>query len=78
MGGKNDLGITEISDVFSQQIRSVETKKQTPAFIEKVRIMLGLAMMVAGLYFGLFTIGASEGLGYLSVLASTFEKIADK
>ena len=78
MGGKNDLELTEISDVFSQQIRSDETKKQAPAFIEKVRIMLGVAMMFAGLYFGLFTIGASEGLGYLSVLASPFVMIADK
>jgi hypothetical protein len=47
-------------------------------FPEKLRLLLGLSMMISGLYFGLFTVGAGEGLGLLSVLASPFVMIADK
>lgn len=47
-------------------------------FIEKFRIVLGFLMMFAGLYFGFFTAGASEGLGFLSVMASPFVMVTDK
>lgn len=46
--------------------------------VEKSRLMLGLIMMFLGLYFGLFTVGIGEGLGFLSVMASPFVMVADK
>lgn len=48
------------------------------AVIEKGRILLGLVMLFAGLYFGLFSVGAGEGLGFLSVMASPFMMLSDK
>jgi len=59
---------------------AVEAVKQ-PNFstiTERFRLMLGLLMMFVGLYFGLFTVGIGEGLGFLSVMASPFMMIADK
>lgn len=46
-------------------------------FVEKFRVILGFLMMFAGLYFGLFTAGASEGLGFLAVMASPFVMVSD-
>lgn len=54
------------------------SKTVEPRFIEKFRIILGFLMMFAGLYFGLFTAGASEGLGFLAVMASPFVMVTDK
>ncbi len=48
------------------------------AVFEKARILLGLVMLFAGLYFGLFTAGAGEGLGFLTVMASPFVMLTDK
>lgn len=45
---------------------------------EKARLIFGLLMMISGLYFGLFTTGAGEGLGFLSFLASPFVLITGK
>lgn len=45
---------------------------------ERFRLMLGLVMVFAGLYFGLFSVGIGEGLGILSVMASPFVIVADK
>ncbi len=58
---------------------AAETVRKTvePRFIEKFRIILGFLMMFAGLYFGLFTAGASEGLGFLAVMASPFVMVTD-
>jgi hypothetical protein len=53
-------------------------KTAEPRFVEKFRIIMGLLMMFAGLYFGFFTAGASEGLGLLAVMASPFVMITDK
>lgn len=53
-------------------------KAVEPRFVEKFRIILGFLMMFAGLYFGLFTAGASEGLGFLAVMASPFVMVTDK
>ncbi|MBX7172917.1 MAG: hypothetical protein K1X72_18240 [Pyrinomonadaceae bacterium] len=51
-----------------------EIKRNTNVltFFEKVRLMLGVVMMISGLYFGLFTVGVGEGLGMLSFMASPF------
>ena len=59
---------------------AAETMRKTsdPRFIEKFRMILGVLMMFAGLYFGFFTSGASEGLGFLAVMASPFVMVADK
>jgi hypothetical protein len=46
--------------------------------IEKVRLILGLVMMFSGLYFGLFSTGIGESLGYLALIASPFVMVADK
>ena len=46
--------------------------------IEKARLMLGLVMMFSGLYFGLFSVGAGEGLGFISFMASPFVMLTDK
>ena len=46
--------------------------------IEKARLMLGLVMMFSGLYFGLFSNGAGEGLGFISFMASPFVMLTDK
>ena len=45
---------------------------------EKARLLLGLVMLFAGLYFGLFSVGAGEGLGFLTVMASPFVMLTDK
>jgi hypothetical protein len=45
---------------------------------EKARLLLGLGMLLAGLYFGLFSVGAGEGLGLLTVMASPFVMLTDK
>jgi len=47
-------------------------------FIEKARLILGLVMMFSGLYFGLFSVGTGEGLGFLSFMASPFVMVTDK
>ena len=59
---------------------TTEMKRETniPTFIGKVRLILGLLMMISGLYFGLFSVGAGEGLGLLSFMASPFVMLTDK
>jgi predicted RND superfamily exporter protein len=41
-------------------------------------LLLGFLIMTAGLYFGLFTTGAGEGLGFLALMASPFVMVADR
>lgn len=50
----------------------------SPALAGNVRLILGLAMMIAGLYFGLFTEMPGQGLGLLSLIASPFVFLTDK
>lgn len=59
---------------------AAETMSKTgdPRFIEKFRIILGFLMMIAGLYLGFFTSGASEGLGFLAVMASPFVMVTEQ
>jgi len=59
---------------------AAETVRKTgdPRFIEKFRVILGVLMMFAGLYFGFFTAGASEGLGFLSAMASPFVMVTER
>ncbi len=49
-----------------------------PTFVEKFRLIIGVLMMIAGLYFGLFTAGVSESLGLLTFIASPFVMVTDK
>jgi hypothetical protein len=49
-----------------------------PTLAGKARFLLGLLMMISGLYFGLFSAGAGEGLGFLSFLASPFVIMTDR
>lgn len=44
----------------------------------RVRLILGLAMMIAGLYFALFTDMPGHGLGLLCFLVSPFVFLTDK
>ena len=44
----------------------------------KFRLILGLIMMFAGLYFGLFTETPGHGLGLLSFIVSPFVILTDK
>jgi predicted metal-binding membrane protein len=43
-----------------------------------VRLILGLTMVIAGLYFGLFTTLPGHGLGLLSFIVSPFVFLTDK
>jgi hypothetical protein len=49
-----------------------------PTFVEKFRLILGILMMISGLYFGLFTVGIGESLGLLTFIASPFVMVNDK
>jgi len=53
-------------------------KPKMPTFVEKFRLLFGISMMFAGLYFGLFTAGVGEILGLLSFIASPFVMVTDK
>ena len=58
-------------------VETAATTFYSTAF-EKARLLLGLVMMISGLYFGLFSVGAAEGLGFLTVMASPFVMLTDK
>jgi hypothetical protein len=57
-----------------------ETKRKggNQTFIEKFRLVFGFLMMLAGLFFGLFSTDIGVGLGFLTFLASPFVMITDK
>lgn len=75
MSKKNILCMAGTTGAFGESMSgailngAAETVRKTgdPRFIEKFRAVLGVLMMFAGLYFGFFTAGASEGLGFLAV-----------
>lgn len=48
------------------------------ALAGRVRLILGLTMMIAGLYFGLFTEMPGHGLGLLFFIISPFVFLTDK
>jgi len=50
----------------------------SPAPARPVRLILGLTMMIAGLYLGLFTEMPGHGLGLLCFIASPFVFLTDK
>lgn len=50
----------------------------SPELAGSVRLILGLTMMIAGLYFGLFTAQSGQSLGLLSFIASPFVFLTDK
>lgn len=50
----------------------------SPALAGRVRLILGLAMMIAGLYFGIFTEMPGHGLGLLCFIVSPFVLLTDK
>lgn len=52
-------------------------KADSPVLAGRVRLFLGLTMMIAGLYFGLFTEMPGQGLGLLSFIASPFVFLTD-
>lgn len=49
----------------------------SPALAGTVRLILGLTMMIAGLYFGLSTKMPGQGLGLLSFIVSPFVFLTD-
>lgn len=53
---------------------ATETKgnANSPTLAGRLRLILGMTMMIAGLYFGLFTEVTGYGLGLLCFLASPF------
>jgi hypothetical protein len=59
---------------------ATETKGNvnSPALAGTVRLILGLAMMFAGLYFGLFTEVPGHGLGLLFFIVSPFVFLTDR
>ncbi len=50
----------------------------SPALAGRVRLILGMAMMIGGLYFGLFTDMPGHGLGLLFFIVSPFVFLTDK
>ena len=50
----------------------------SPQLAGKLRLVIGLVMMFAGLYFGLFTEMPGHGLGLLSFIVSPFVILTDK
>lgn len=50
----------------------------SPALAGRIRLILGLTMMIGGLYFGLFTEMPGQGLGLLCFIASPFVFLTDK
>lgn len=50
----------------------------SPELAGPVRLILGLTMMIAGLYIGLFTEMPGQGLGLLSFIVSPFVFLTDK
>ncbi len=50
----------------------------SPELAGNVRLILGLTMMIGGLYFGLFTAQPGQGLGLLCFIASPFVFLTDK
>jgi len=49
-----------------------------PTLAGPFRLILGLTMMIAGLYFGLFTEVIGHGLGLLCFIVSPFVFLTDK
>lgn len=50
----------------------------TPALAGTLRLLLGIAMMIAGIYLWLFSGGGEHGLGLLFLLGSPFVILTDK
>jgi len=50
----------------------------SPALAGRVRLILGLTMMIAGLYFGLFTAVTGHGLGLMCFIVSPFVYLTDR
>jgi hypothetical protein len=50
----------------------------SPTLAGRARLILGLTMMIAGLYFGLFTEVTGHGLGLLFFIVSPFVFLTDK
>ena len=50
----------------------------SPALAGRVRLILGLTMMIAGLYFGLFTALPGHGLGLFFFIVSPFVFLTDE
>ena len=50
----------------------------SPVLAGKFRLILGMIMMIGGLYFGLFTEVAGHGLGLLFFIVSLFVFLTDK
>ena len=50
----------------------------SPALAGRFRLILGLTMMIAGLYFGLFTEIPGHGLGLLAFIVSPLVFLTDK
>ena len=50
----------------------------SPELAGRIRLVLGLTMMIAGLYFGLFTAMPGHGLGLLFFIVSPFVFLTDK
>lgn len=49
-----------------------------PTLAGRFRLILGLTMMIAGFYFGLFTDMPGHGLGLLCFIVSPFVLLTDK
>lgn len=50
----------------------------TPALAGTLRLLMGMAMMIAGIYLWLFSGGQAHGLGLLFLLGSPFVILTDK
>ena len=59
---------------------ATEMKRETnsPALAGTVRIILGMVMLIAGLYIWLFLGGKAEGLGLMFLIGSPFLILTDK
>jgi hypothetical protein len=73
----SDLGRAAAADL-SSAVGGGESKTGNLTFTEKLRVVLGFLMLVAGIYFGVFSTGIGVSLGFLSFIASPFVMVADK
>lgn len=78
MAGTADEFTNSLPEAILNCTAEIKRKASNPQFMEKFRLLLGLFVMFSGLYFGLFTTGVGEGLGFLAMMASPFVMVSDK
>ena len=63
---------------MTNRANELKVNASSPEPAGLIRLVLGLTMMIAGLYFGLFTGMPGHGLGLLCFIVSPFVFLTDK